>query len=135
MIKAIVADALGMHLDQFQRIVVDPCSVSVVRYTPLRPFVAAGQRQRRRPARSLRPAAGAEAPRRRGARRPVGVAPPRVGAVVGGSCGGRHRDRRRVASMPRQVYDYDPPERFVAGTVGAARRAHVLPAGRGPGRA
>ena len=31
-IKAIVADALGMHLDQFQRIVIDPGSVSVVRY-------------------------------------------------------------------------------------------------------
>jgi probable phosphomutase (TIGR03848 family) len=38
-IKAILADALGMHLDAFQRIVVDPCSVSVVRYTDLRPFV------------------------------------------------------------------------------------------------
>lgn len=31
-IKALVADALGMHLDQFQRIVIDPASVSVVRY-------------------------------------------------------------------------------------------------------
>jgi probable phosphomutase (TIGR03848 family) len=38
-IKAILADALGLHLDQFQRIRVDPCSVSVVDYTPLRPFV------------------------------------------------------------------------------------------------
>ena len=38
-IKAILADALGIHLDQFQRIVVDPASVSVVRYTPDRPFV------------------------------------------------------------------------------------------------
>ena len=38
-IKACLADALGMHLDQFQRIVVDPCSVSVVSYTPMRPFV------------------------------------------------------------------------------------------------
>ncbi len=37
-IKSILADALGMHLDAFQRIVVDPCSVSVVRYTELRPF-------------------------------------------------------------------------------------------------
>lgn len=37
-IKAILADALGMHLDAFQRLVVDPCSVSVVRFTPLRPF-------------------------------------------------------------------------------------------------
>ncbi len=38
-IKAILADALSLHLDQFQRIVVDPCSVSVIRYTPLRSFV------------------------------------------------------------------------------------------------
>ena len=37
-IKAILADALGMHLDAFQRLVVDPCSVSVIRYTPMRPF-------------------------------------------------------------------------------------------------
>ena len=38
-IKAILADALGMHLDLFQRIVVDPCSVSAIRYTSGRPFV------------------------------------------------------------------------------------------------
>jgi probable phosphomutase (TIGR03848 family) len=38
-IKAIVADALGVHLDQFQRIVADPGSLTVIRYTPVRPFV------------------------------------------------------------------------------------------------
>jgi probable phosphomutase (TIGR03848 family) len=38
-IKAVLADALGMHLDHFQRIVVEPCSVSVVGYSPMRPFV------------------------------------------------------------------------------------------------
>jgi probable phosphomutase (TIGR03848 family) len=38
-IKAILADALGLHLDQFQRIVVDPASISVVTYTATRPFV------------------------------------------------------------------------------------------------
>lgn len=38
-IKAILADALGLHLDQFQRIAVDPASVSVVRYTDTRPYV------------------------------------------------------------------------------------------------
>jgi probable phosphomutase (TIGR03848 family) len=38
-IKAILAEALGTHLDNFQRIVVDPASVSVISYTPLRPFV------------------------------------------------------------------------------------------------
>ncbi|MDH2391422.1 MSMEG_4193 family putative phosphomutase [Streptomyces sp. HNM0663] len=38
-IKSIVADALGMHLDLFQRIHVDPCSVTAVRYTRTRPFL------------------------------------------------------------------------------------------------
>ncbi|MEV4146656.1 histidine phosphatase family protein [Amycolatopsis sp. NPDC049691] len=38
-IKSILADALGQHLDAFQRIVVDPASISVVRYTETRPFV------------------------------------------------------------------------------------------------
>jgi probable phosphomutase (TIGR03848 family) len=38
-IKAILADALGLHLDQFQRVVVDPASISVVTYTDTRPFV------------------------------------------------------------------------------------------------
>jgi len=38
-IKAILADAYGMHLDQFQRIVADPASISVVNYTETRPFV------------------------------------------------------------------------------------------------
>lgn len=38
-IKSILADALGQHLDGFQRIVVDPASLSVVRYTETRPFV------------------------------------------------------------------------------------------------
>ncbi|WP_326546357.1 histidine phosphatase family protein [Mycolicibacterium sp. ND9-15] len=38
-IKAIVADALGTHLDSFQRITADPASMSVIRYTSMRPFV------------------------------------------------------------------------------------------------
>ena len=74
-IKAIVADALGLHLDQFQRIVVDPCSVTVIRYTELRPFVRPAQRHRRRrrrtspPPKKNRGAAreGAHGERRRGA--------------------------------------------------------------------
>ena len=40
-IKSVLADALGVHLDAFQRIVVDPASLSVVRYTPERSFVLA----------------------------------------------------------------------------------------------
>ena len=38
-IKAIVADSLGLHLDQCQRIQADPCSLTVIRYTPMRPFL------------------------------------------------------------------------------------------------
>jgi len=38
-IKAVIADSLGLHLDQCQRIQVDPCSLTAIRYTPLRPFL------------------------------------------------------------------------------------------------
>jgi probable phosphomutase (TIGR03848 family) len=38
-IKAIVADALGLHLDLFQRINVDPGSITAIRYTEHRPFL------------------------------------------------------------------------------------------------
>jgi probable phosphomutase (TIGR03848 family) len=38
-IKSIVADALGLHLDQFQRIQADPAALTVIRYTGLRPFL------------------------------------------------------------------------------------------------
>jgi probable phosphoglycerate mutase len=38
-IKALLADALGLHLDLFQRIAVGPASVSVIRYADRRPFV------------------------------------------------------------------------------------------------
>lgn len=40
-IKAAVAHALGTHLDLFQRIVVSPCSVSAILYTPTGPVVLA----------------------------------------------------------------------------------------------
>jgi 2,3-bisphosphoglycerate-dependent phosphoglycerate mutase len=77
-VKAVLADALGMHLDAFQRFVVDPASLSVVRYTAHRTFVltvnsTAG------PLDYLRPAA------RRRARRRSGV--PGDDAVVGGGAG------------------------------------------------
>ncbi|MBW1602173.1 MSMEG_4193 family putative phosphomutase [Streptomyces sp. JJ66] len=38
-IKSVVADALGLHLDLFQRVSVEPGSVTAIRYTPLRPFL------------------------------------------------------------------------------------------------
>jgi probable phosphomutase (TIGR03848 family) len=40
-IKSVLADALGMHLDLFQRLQVDPASVSIIRYTGTRPYVLA----------------------------------------------------------------------------------------------
>ena len=40
-IKSVLADALGMHLDLFQRIAVGPASVSIVRYGTARPEVVA----------------------------------------------------------------------------------------------
>jgi probable phosphomutase (TIGR03848 family) len=74
-IKALLADALGAHLDLFQRIVVDPCSVSVVRYTETRPFVL-------RINDTGGDVAGLLPPRRRGRRRP-----PSGDAAVGGGAG------------------------------------------------
>jgi probable phosphomutase (TIGR03848 family) len=38
-IKLVIADALGLHLDLFQRLVIDPGSVTAIRYTPQRPFL------------------------------------------------------------------------------------------------
>ena len=36
-IKSIVASALGMHLDEFQRIVIDPASISILDFTTTKP--------------------------------------------------------------------------------------------------
>jgi probable phosphomutase (TIGR03848 family) len=79
-IKAIVADALGLHLDGFQRIVIDPCSVTVIRYTQLRPFVvrvndAGGDR------------AALVTPPKRGRRSTRGRGAAEADATVGGGAG------------------------------------------------
>ena len=73
-IKSVLADALGMHLDLFQRIQVDPASISVIRYTDARPYVLAsnthegdlswlaprpGKKGRRAPARGAEVGGGA----------------------------------------------------------------------------
>jgi probable phosphomutase (TIGR03848 family) len=78
-IKSVLADALGMHLDLFQRIVVTPGSVSVVRFTPGRPFVQ-HLNDSGSDLHALRP------PRRRRRRRPSGD------AAVGGGAGAGARD-------------------------------------------
>lgn len=38
-IKSILASCLGMHLDEFQRIIVDPASISLVDFTTIKPRV------------------------------------------------------------------------------------------------
>jgi probable phosphomutase (TIGR03848 family) len=72
-IKSVIADSLGLHLDMCQRIHVEPASLSVIRYTPFRPFllrmndtgggvrglVGTGSAAARRP--EARPATGPEA--------------------------------------------------------------------------
>jgi probable phosphoglycerate mutase len=80
-IKAVVADALGLHLDLFQRITVDPCSLTAIRYTELRPFLirlndTGGGVD------SLKPPPGRRRSRRKGTPRP-----PSGDAVVGGGAG------------------------------------------------
>ena len=39
MIKSIIASALGLHLDEFQRIIIDPASVSILEYSTEKPRV------------------------------------------------------------------------------------------------
>jgi broad specificity phosphatase PhoE len=79
-IKAIVADALGLHLDLFQRIAVDPASLTVIRYTQLRPFLVR-LNDRGGPVDDLLP------PKRKGRRRRKPAAA-ESDAVVGGGAGG-----------------------------------------------
>lgn len=82
-IKSVLADALGMHLDLFQRINVDPASVSIVRYTGTRPYVLATNTHAGDLSWLVPPP-----PRKRGGRRPKGAAgAPADDAAVGGGAG------------------------------------------------
>ncbi|GAB3001082.1 hypothetical protein MBOU_31730 [Mycobacterium bourgelatii] len=85
-IKSVIADAYGMHLDSFQRINADPASVSVVRYTQLRPFVLHVNHTGSRLAAGLRaaPPPPTEAAKE-GAKEGARDVPPPSDAVVGGS--------------------------------------------------
>ncbi|MCM0618965.1 histidine phosphatase family protein [Nocardioides bruguierae] len=60
-IKALLADALGMHLDLFQRLHVDPASISIVRFGDSRPTVLA-QNTHAGDLSWLKPPASTEAP-------------------------------------------------------------------------
>ncbi|WP_421840065.1 histidine phosphatase family protein [Mycobacterium sp.] len=87
-IKAVVADALGMHLDAFQRVSADPGSVSVVRYTELRPFVLHVNHTGARLSVTLRqaPASHGEPPKSSSSGE-QSTAVPSSDAVIGGSAG------------------------------------------------
>ena len=112
-IKSILADALGMHLDLFQRIHVDPASVSIISYTSTRPYVLATNTHagdlswlRRRRPRGHQAAPAKRTGRRRGRRwrRATLRRPP------------------RLSDMPI-VHGFDPPERFVAAPSASPARA------------
>ena len=111
-IKAVVADALGTHLDSFQRITADPASMSVIRYTAVRPFVHARQPHRRRtdgrPARQTgaAPATPSSAvPRTEPAPAALITTPAANAGILEGA-------------MARAIHVFRSPDRFVAGTVG-----------------
>ena len=70
-IKSVLADALGMHLDLFQRLNVDPASISIIRYTETRPYVLATNTHDGDLG-WLRPPAGSKRRRRAAADAPVG---------------------------------------------------------------
>lgn len=77
-IKALLADSLGLHLDMYQRIIIDPCSLSVIRFTPLRPFVE-----------RLNDTGGSVSALARSEKTPAGPSALRPGdAPVGGGAGG-----------------------------------------------
>jgi probable phosphomutase (TIGR03848 family) len=88
-IKSLIADAYGMHLDGFQRVTADPASVSVIRYTPLRPFVLHVNHTGGRLAAALRagppPKSDAESEKSEGSQQQPAEAVPSSDAVVGGS--------------------------------------------------
>ena len=116
----------GMHLDQFQRIQVDPCSVTVVRYTELRPFVV-----------RLNDTGGASTRccRRSGGRRRSGARRLRRDAV-GGGAGAEparpERSRHRLVTRATPGLRVRPARPVRRRHRRRARRAHVLPAGRAP---
>ena len=124
-IKAILADALGNHLDTFQRIVVDPASLSVVRLHAPAALRREHEHHRGRP--RPPPATGQEAPHPEGEQR-------RAGRRRGRAAEGRwsHRlgsttwHRSSTASTPRSGSSPAPSDRR-----GSARSSSRRAAGRG----
>jgi probable phosphomutase (TIGR03848 family) len=86
-IKAVIADAFGTHLDSFQRVTADPGSVSVISYTALRPFVLHVNHTGARLSAGLRAAPHAKPPSEADSQKQPSGEVPSTDAVVGGSPG------------------------------------------------
>ena len=153
-IKSVLADALGMHLDLFQRINVDPASVSIVRYTGTRPYVLATNThagdlswlvpaaRRRRPRRRRTTAAADDAAVGGGAGPSAAVIgwsdmPDRPRLRPAGALRHRHRRRaRRPHVLPPGPHRRPGHQRRAGEAAGRrARRAHRRAARRGDGHA
>jgi probable phosphomutase (TIGR03848 family) len=98
-IKAIVADSLGLHLDQCQRIQADPCSLTVIRYTLLRPFVVR-MNDRGGGVDDLLPSADGHARGRDQEQSDAAVGGGSGGADPGGPAGGRPDKVNGASSIP-----------------------------------
>jgi probable phosphoglycerate mutase len=96
-IKGIIADCLGLHLDMSQRIQADPCSLTVIRYTPLRPFLVR-MNDTGGGVEDLMPAPSAQAGRNGRSRRRG-----ESDAVVGGGAGGNGRAGGALAEVRARV--------------------------------
>jgi probable phosphomutase (TIGR03848 family) len=99
-IKSIVADALGLHLDLFQRIVVDPASVTVIRYVPGRPFLV----RLNDTGGDLAALVPPKRPRRRGSKAADAVS--QSDAPVGGGAGAALSKGARSAGRPPAGYRF-----------------------------
>ena len=109
-IKAILADALGMHLDLFQRIARRPgVGLDRALHRDRGPFVLATNTH----AGDLVLAGAAG----RAKKRPRAASDDADAPSVGGAGPAAGRRILGLAGMP-VVHEFDPPERFVAGTVG-----------------
>jgi probable phosphomutase (TIGR03848 family) len=105
-IKAIVADSLGLHLDQCQRIQADPCSLTVIRYTPLRPFLVR-MNDRGGGVDDLMPHVRGPGP---GVHGPVVSDTAGSDAAVGGGTGGAEQMNGQATALPSTPAAFSAPD-------------------------
>jgi 2,3-bisphosphoglycerate-dependent phosphoglycerate mutase len=103
-IKAVLADAAGSHVDHFQRFRADPASVSVVHYTARRPFLVAANDTGSDLTRFVPPPPPAEDADGAGEQ-----SVPEGDAVVGGGSATGAVDARGGGAAPGAATDAAPP--------------------------